>query len=127
MTAARAFCYLLEADGRTPRPEPDDSIWTDGMRALHEAGAHSVGRDVIGEMAVSTVFIGADLDAADPLPCLWESALFRHAGEGRLGQIIQVITRYASWEAADAGHRRLVDALQALPPAAQEEMLRALE
>ncbi len=103
--------YVLEADGRTPRPEPDQRAWKRQRDELMGCDGHVVAKDVVGEVVVSTVFLFTDM-GAEELPVLWETGLFKHAGEGRLGKFIEVVDRYGSWEAAKAGHHQLVAGLR---------------
>jgi hypothetical protein len=105
VTNAYSHAYVLAPDGRTPQPENDSRRWSDSMQDLRARDAHAVARDSIAAgLMISTVFMGTDLSSGDGPPQLWETALFEDAGEGRLGQFVEVLDRYSSWEAAAAGH-----------------------
>lgn len=77
-----------------------------------EKGDRRVALDEIGDMSVSTVFLGVDrnnhLDGdTDADPILFETAVFQ--GEAELNSI----QRYFTWAEAEAGHQEVCDALRA--------------
>lgn len=77
-----------------------------------EKGDRRVALDEIGDMSVSTVFLGVDhnshLDGCiDADPILFETAVFQ--GEAELNSI----QRYFTWAEAEVGHREVCDALRA--------------
>lgn len=99
------LAYTLDVDGRTPVPLPDVRGVTAIQKELRARGIqYLVGRDVVGEVVVSTLFMGAVVDLSDP-PLLWETVLLT-------ADWSQIGGRYASWEDARAGHRRAVARLR---------------
>lgn len=82
------------------RPIPCAAGEWPGWFELHEA-ERTVGMTDVGDSFIVTQFIGLDLPGREP-PLLWET-LVRGGplhGEGQ---------RYSSWEAAEAGHREMVE------------------
>lgn len=64
-----------------------------------------VGLTTVGEARVSTVFLAVDSQWGDGPPVLFETMIFGGPYDGHQW-------RYASWEAAEAGHHRVVAALR---------------
>ena len=56
----------------------------------------------IGDVRVSTVFLGLDLSYGDGPPILFETMVFGLPDEDEPQE------RYATWEEAEAGHERMV-------------------
>jgi hypothetical protein len=100
--------YIL-VDG-VPTPEPDVVKWA----TWYERADRHVGSDQVGQMHVSTVFLGIDHDFfGHGRPILWETIIF-YAPDGDDHQ-----ERYTSREDAVVGHQRAVEvakALDAIPP-----------
>lgn len=114
----RPFGWTLEADGRTPRAlcgvDAEDEVFLRAAREVarlraDDAGSVLVARTVVGDLVVSTVFLGYDASGGRrPEPELWESALFDRASN----EFIEPADRYSTWEAARAGHAAIVAALE---------------
>jgi hypothetical protein len=88
--------YVLDGNGN-PLAEPDLMTW---WRWLQTADRH-VGKDIIGEALVSTVFLGIDHSFGGDVPILFETMIFG-------GRHDHWQTRYATREEALAGHNRAV-------------------
>lgn len=88
--------YVLDKNGH-PIAEPDLLTWA---RWLETADRH-VGHDIIGEVGVSTVFLGLDYGFGSAVPVLFETMIFG-------GRHNHWTTRYATREEALAGHNRAV-------------------
>lgn len=90
--------YVLDEHGE-PQPCADLLTWG---RWLQSAKRH-VKQDTIGDVRISTVFLG--LDHGWPRgapPVLWETMIFGGPHDGYQ-------ERYSSRAAAEAGHRRAVE------------------
>ena len=87
--------YIL--DGHTPVAVEDSSEghvkWLQWM-AAH--GDRHVGDTAIGEVRVSTVFLGSDHGSED-VPMIFETMVFG-------GPLDEEYRRYSTWEMARAGH-----------------------
>ncbi len=97
--------YRLTDDGR-PVPEPDLIAFGEAMQKHHR-----VALDLIGDVKVSTVFLGIDHrfnGAGDPI--LWETMIFggEHGGYQE---------RYTSLDDAKAGHAKALALLAEAPHA----------
>src|SRR5262245_42750654 len=88
--------YVLDNEGNAV-PETDPLAWAKWF----ETADRTVARTVIGDVLVSTVFLGMDHGFRSPDPVLWETMIFggEHGGEQ---------WRYTSREAALAGHEAAV-------------------
>lgn len=75
----------------------------DMMVALVVESAHQVGKNDIGEQQVSTVFLRRDVGYESPL--WFETMIFG-------GEHDQWRDRYATYDEAEAGHKRVVEALK---------------
>lgn len=92
--------YIL--DGTTPVPCDDLMKWA----TWFEKAERKVARTVVGDTEVSTVFLGLDYSFGDPQgPLLFETLAFGGEGDGEC-------ERYSTWEAAVAGHARMVESLE---------------
>ena len=92
--------YILDDDGN-PKPEPDTIKWA----MWFEKGQNRiVGHDHIGDVLISTVFLGLDhrFPGMEGPPILWETMIFR-------GEHDQWMSRYRSREDALAGHKAAVE------------------
>jgi len=91
--------YILS--DKIPVPEPDILKWA----MWFEAAPRTVARTEIdtGE-TVSTVFLGLDHNFFGGPPLLFETMVF--GGKHNLYQV-----RYSTWEQAETGHNRIVEAL----------------
>jgi hypothetical protein len=70
-----------------------------------DKGGRAVGKDQIGDVFVSTVFLGVDHNWGDGPPILFETMVFR-------GLLDERQWRYATWDEAAAGHARVVQAVR---------------
>ena len=104
--------YILDADGN-PRPEPDVIKWA----TWFEKGNRIVKQDQIGEVWVSTVFLGLDHDfTGKGPPILWETMTFR--GDRTKKKTVEIMGRKVTttdgeWEEQDrcAGNRDQAEAM----------------
>jgi len=69
----------------------------------------TVAKDQIGEVCVSTVFLGIDDSFGSGPPILFESMVFG-------GRYDEDMDRYETWEEAEAGHRAMVEKVKADTP-----------
>jgi hypothetical protein len=94
--------------GKTPVPATDLIEWARWL----ETADRTVRQDQIGEVKVSTVFLGLDHNWSDGPPILFETMVFggEHDGE---------CERYSTWEEAEAGHVAVL--LRITTPAAAHE------
>lgn len=88
-----------------PVPEPDLMKWAESYERREN---HRVGKDRVGQMEISTVFLGIDhgflwgrQDPSSYKPVLWETMIFG-------GPLDQEQYRYDSLEKAKAGHQKSV-------------------
>lgn len=89
--------YVL--DGQTPVPCDDMMEWARWM----QTGDRRVAETMVGEVRVSTVFLGLDHGFAGRR-LLFETMIFS-------GEHNQDCWRYATWAEAEAGHRSVVESL----------------
>lgn len=92
--------YILV--GRQPTPCDDLLKWS---RWYQENERH-VGDETIGDVRVSTIFLGLDLSWGEGDPLLFETMVFG-------GEHDQWQDRYATYEEAESGHKRVVNAITA--------------
>lgn len=88
----------------------------DGHRAIpatlmqwaqwYETADRRVAKTTIGEIDVSTVFLGIDHSFGDRVPILFETMVFG-------GELDERMERYATWQDAEEGHRRWVKKVEA--------------
>ncbi len=91
--------YILE--GKTVVPT-DYRTWA---AALESVNRHVV-QDTIGDIMVSTVFLGLDHSVGDAgRPCIFETMIFG-------GPHDEYCERYSTWEEAEAGHRKALALVQ---------------
>ena len=64
-----------------------------------------VGKDTIGDVNISTVFLGIDHSYNGGTPVLFETMIFG-------GENDQYKERYTSWEEAEKGHKRAVEVVK---------------
>ena len=83
--------YVL--DGKSFRPAKN----MDEFGAMWFGGKRHVAKDIIGEVRVSTVFLGLDHGLGDGPPLLFETMIFG-------GQHDQYQTRASSWTEAEGQH-----------------------
>jgi hypothetical protein len=112
----RPLIYFLNEQGE---PEPLNMAEFDRDPELQRrlslldpeyAQRRRVALDEVGGYRVSTVFLGVDHNfAMHGPPVLWETMVFDDSGQGRPWDEWQ--DRYTSRADAEAGHRRVVDAI----------------
>lgn len=91
--------YILD-DAGEPVAEPDVLKWG---RWFEEIANRRVAEDQIGDVRVSTVFLGIDHNfSGEGLPMLWETMVFS-------GPLDEECERYASIAGAIAGHAAMVE------------------
>lgn len=105
--------YVLDAAGN-PRPESDTRKWGE---AFADGERRTVARDSVGEVDVSTVFLGMDHGWGGALPVLWETMVFGGDLDGEQD-------RYTSREAAVAGHAAMLARVRAAQSAPTPEPAR---
>jgi len=86
--------YILKDN--IPVPEPDLIKWGKWMEK-----ADSVAQDKVGEMLVSTVFLGLDHQFGAGEPVLFETMVFGGEYDGEQD-------KYSTWEEAEAGHAEIL-------------------
>ena len=94
--------YVLNEAG-DPVPEPDLMTWAQFME---QNDARRIARDEIGDVSVSTVFLGLDHSFTNGPPLLYETMVFGGPHDG-------CMDRYSTRDEAMAGHVRFVRAIQA--------------
>jgi hypothetical protein len=98
--------YILGPDGE-PVHEPDILLWGRWMQGARDE--RMVARSVVGEVLVSTVFLGFNHNFKEGgKPILWETKVFGGDLDGD-GE------RYSSKFDAEEGHERMVEHVRALP------------
>lgn len=96
--------YVLDANG-DPRPEPDLLTWA----RWFETADRQVALDLIGEVRISTVFLGIDHNYyVDSPPILFETMIFG-------GRFNEWEERYATRAEALAGHNRVLALVEETP------------
>jgi len=96
------FWYL---DGHTPVGTDDVMVWSRNFDKP-DKGGRAVGKSTIGDVFVSTVFLGVDHNFGGGPPLLFETMVFR-------GSLDECQWRYSTWEEAEAGHAAVVAAVEA--------------
>ena len=96
--------YLLGADGE-PLPADDLNVWGEWFQSTDP----SIARDTIGDVEISTVFLGIDHQFGIGPPVLWETMIFGGIQD-------QYQYRYTSRAAALAGHAAAVARVRGAPP-----------
>jgi len=93
--------YILDEKGN-PIPEPDLLKWAQWL----EGADRKIGRDTIGEVCISTVFLGLDQDIGGASPLLYETMIFGGQHDGYQA-------RYATKEEAKKGHEKAIELVRA--------------
>lgn len=111
MVTRHLYYRLLPDHSVEPIPGPSEWGWdSTALDALDAAWApenRRVAREVLGdEVEVSTVFLVINHQFLDGPPMLFETMIFG-------GPFDQYQWRYPTWDEAQAGHRRVVEALRA--------------
>lgn len=98
----RANKYIL--DGKTAKPEGDLLAWGRWM----ETADRIVAKTQVGNMRVSTVFLGLDHALMVGPPLLFETMIF-----GGHGEINGYQERCSTWDQAETQHAKAVDTARA--------------
>ena len=88
--------YIL--DGHEPMPCDDIVVWGTWFKT---ADRH-VAKDSVGDVKISTVFLGLDHGFSGGPPLFFETMIFGGKHDGYQD-------RYSTWDEAVAGHRRAVE------------------
>lgn len=83
---------------------PTDSL--EEWELMYEGASRIVAKDRIGDVRVSTVFLGLDHSFGDGTPLLFETMIFG-------GPHDQYQDRYSTWEEAEAGHAKALALVRA--------------
>lgn len=121
MTGFKNRLYML--NGKTPVECHDYVQWADAhSRGLDPAHGHPwrVGLDRIGELEISTVFLGMDMSAGlfrtrDSLPVLFETMLFG------LDSAVEGMGRSSTYDEAQTRHRAVVARVKAIVEAGEKK------
>lgn len=89
--------YILDQKGNPVRCDDLDT-W---VQWFEQSGLRRVAKDEIGDIEISTVFLGLDHAFGGGPPLLWETMIFGGEQDGYQ-------ERYSSREAALAGHTKAV-------------------
>ena len=89
--------YILE--GRQPKPVADVLVWAQWFESTNRV----VAQTQVGELWVSTVFLGLDHSFGHGPPVLFETMVFR--GRDGAGEDMW---RYSTYDEAEAGHAKVV-------------------
>lgn len=87
--------YILGPDGRTPEPVEDVASWG----RWFETADRQVADDRIGDIRVSTIFLGLDYSFTVGPPLVFETMIFG-------GGMSDAEWRYATWDEAVEGHKK---------------------
>jgi hypothetical protein len=98
---SRSDIGLYTLIGRLPVPCDDPIAWSEWL-ARDGVKARRVGRDQIGPMLVSTVFLGLDHSHGGDNPMLFETMVFGDEEDSYQ-------TRCETWEEAEAMHKHAVE------------------
>jgi hypothetical protein len=89
--------FILD-DQNNPVPCPDILEWG---KFFQQKKRRRVARTKVGDVLVSTVFLGLDHNWGDGPPVLFETMVFD-------GDLDQEINRYPTWDEAVKGHEEMV-------------------
>src|SRR5438874_1294771 len=90
--------YWKLDDNRKPVPASSD----DFVRWAEDFEARRVGKTMIGDVSVSTVFLCYDHGWGGGAPVLFETLVFGGPLDGEM-------ERYCTWDEASAGHKLMVE------------------
>lgn len=91
--------FLYTLDGHNPVPIEDTLEWARWFeRSIDE---RRVSYTTIGDVRISTTFLGVDHGTNDGAPILFETMIFGGPNDG-------FQRRYSTWDEAFMGHRRIV-------------------
>lgn len=103
---------------------PDLMQWAKWFEMSRKDESFRVGETVIGELRISTVFLGLDHRfLSDGPPIVFETMVFQETAEERehCGEVFDdCMQRYCTYEEAERGHEAIVDSLRALESDAVE-------
>ena len=102
----RDVAYLDPADIGTPEWHEELLIWG---RFMENHQARRVDKDCIGDVEVSTVFLGLDHQYGSGPPILFETMVFGGPLDGEQ-------ERCSTWEEAEAMHAAMVERVKAAGP-----------
>ena len=93
----------FKLEGHIPVPVDDLIEWG---RWIEKANRH-VAQDRVGDVQISTVFLGLDHSFGQPgPPILFETMVFG-------GPLDSEMERYATWEEAEIGHKAMLERVRA--------------
>ncbi len=92
--------YILE--GHEPIECPDLMRWA----SWFEKADRHVDKTAIGDIKISTVFLGLNHNFGDGPPVLFETMIFG-------GDFNEEMWRYSTWEGAEKGHQKAVEKVKA--------------
>ena len=95
--------YILD-DEKHVVPVNDIDDWTE----MFKSSSRFVGRAEIGDVTVSTVFLGLDHQYGEGPPLLFETMIFG-------GPLDKSMWRYSSWDDAETGHKAAVRKVRKIP------------
>jgi hypothetical protein len=96
-------CGMYILDGKKIVKENDILKWGKWF----QRGNRHVGKTVVGNLEVSTIFVGIHQYGG-----IFETMIFVDKGGGLA---LDYQERYWTWDAAERGHTRIVELLEALP------------
>ena len=96
----RCFYYTLDEQNR-PVKEPDLLKWA----TWYEKSRRHLGNLRVGDVRISTIFLGLDFNLVNDSPLLWETMVFG-------GEFDRQIQRYHSYEDALNGHQRWIEKIR---------------
>ena len=92
--------YILR--DKTPVPETDLLAWG----RWFETADRNVVKTYVGDVLVSTIFLGLDHSFGGDTPILFETIVFEGPLDGEEA-------RYATWDEAEKGHAAMVERVKA--------------
>jgi hypothetical protein len=101
--AGRPLYYALDGKSIVPTDETGYLTW---LMAGKEA--RMIAETFIGDVRISTVFLGMDHAWLGGPPVLFESMIFAH-GDPRYGFVDGNHARYCTWDEAIAGHEEFTE------------------
>lgn len=109
-TTRKTDKYVLDDNGN-PVPEPDLMAWGTWM----QTGDRTIKKTKIGDIKVSTVFLGLDHNyLGQGPPLLYETMCFR--ADGQVVERDDCFARYSTRAEALAGHEQIVESVRPHAP-----------
>lgn len=105
---SRPLYYVLDAEGQPVPTEDRLAAWA----LLEDAAKRRIAADEVGELLVSTVFLGMDHNFIGGPPILFETMVFRTPINPPFAHDLEC-HRYATRAEAEAGHAEVVARLRA--------------